>query len=356
MEIDYRQILPENPLPICIIGAGGIVKDAHLPAYQKAGFEIWSLTDVKVEKARELAGKYDVDQVFDSVADTVAEVPDNAVFDLALVPDQFPAVLEQLPDGAAVLLQKPMGSSFEEAKMIHSICKEKELNAAVNFQLRYAPFVKAARSIIDAGAIGEIYDMEIRLTAYTPWEMFPSIMNKKRLEILYHSIHYLDLIRSFLGDPFSVMAKTLRHPEKSTSSSRTTILFDYGNTLHAVINTNHDHEFGPENEESFIKWEGTGGAIKAKMGLLLNYPKGVPDRFEYCIAKGDRKSGWQTKELEGSWFPDAFIGTMSNLMRYHTGESDNLPTRVDDSIKTMAALEAAYTSNDRGGISLDNFY
>ena len=30
--------MPSTPRPIVIIGAGGIVKDAHLPAYRKAGF------------------------------------------------------------------------------------------------------------------------------------------------------------------------------------------------------------------------------------------------------------------------------------------------------------------------------
>ena len=74
-----------------------------------------------------------------------------------------------------------------------------------------------------------------------------------------------------------MMAKTLKHPAKPFSSTCSTILFNYGDTLHAVINTNHDHVFGAKHRESFIKWEGTKGAIRAKMGLLLDYPNGVPD-------------------------------------------------------------------------------
>jgi len=31
------------------------------------------------------------------------------------------------------------------------------------------------------------------------------------------------------------------------------------------------------SRRAFIKWEGTKGAIKAKMGLLMNYPDGGPD-------------------------------------------------------------------------------
>ncbi len=35
--------LPERTFPIAIIGTGGIVKDAHLPAYRKAGFPVWGI-------------------------------------------------------------------------------------------------------------------------------------------------------------------------------------------------------------------------------------------------------------------------------------------------------------------------
>jgi predicted dehydrogenase len=169
------------------------------------------------------------------------------------------------------------------------------------------------------------------------------------LEIQYHSIHYVDLLRSFLGDPKTVMAKTLKHPAKNLSSSRTTLLFDYGDTMHAVINTNHDHDFGLYNQESFIKWEGTKGAIKANFGLLKDYPRGVPDKFEYCLLQEGKEPEWKALELEGSWFPDAFIGTMSSLMRFKEGSSKVLPTSVEDVIKTMAVVESAYISSDKGG-------
>lgn len=227
--------------------------------------------------------------------------------------------------------------------------QEKNLVAAINCQLRFAPYVSAARYLIEEGFIGEVYDMELHVTINTPWEMFPHVIIHPRLEIQYHSIHYIDLVRSFLGEPKSVMAKTLKHPAKTLSSSRSTILFDYGDTIHAVINTNHDHAFGPAHQESFIKWEGTKGAVKVKMGLLMDYPHGVPDKFEYCLLEDDKEPEWKAVELEGTWFPDAFIGTMSSLMRFKEGSSNVLPTSVEDVIKTMAVVESAYRSNDSGG-------
>ncbi len=350
MQIPYKPQLPETRQPIIIIGAGGIVKDAHLPAYKQAGFDVYGIVNRTKSRAEKLAAEFGILNVYDSVADAVANAPVNAVYDITIMPEQYVETLNQLPDGSAVLIQKPMGDYYWQAKEILEVCRRKNLVAAINFQLRFAPFVSAARYMIEQGMIGDIYDMEVRVTLKTPWELFPHVMVHPRLEIQYHSIHYVDMMRSFLGDPESVYAKTLKHPAKELSSSRSTILFDYGDTLHAVINTNHDHDFGPYNQESFIKWEGTKGAIKAKMGLLMDYPHGVPDKYEYCILEEGKAPEWKTVELEGSWFPEAFVGTMSNLMRYKEGSSDILYTSVEDVIKTMAVVESAYISSDKGGV------
>lgn len=350
MHIPYKPILPEKSQPVIIIGAGGIVGDAHLPAYKKAGFNVAGITNRTRERAEKLAAQFNIPNVYDTVADAVANAPADAVYDITIMPKQFVETLNQLPDGSAVLIQKPMGDYFWQSKEILEVCRRKNLVAAINCQLRFAPYVSAARYMVEQGLIGELYDMEVRVTIQTPWEIFPHVIIHPRLEIQYHSIHYIDLIRSFLGDPQSVMAKTLKHPAKTLSSSRSTILFDYGDTMHAVINTNHDHSFGPTHQESFIKWEGTKGAIKAKMGLLMDYPHGVPDKFEYCLIEDRKEPQWQTLELEGSWFPDAFIGTMSSLMRFKEGSSKVLPTSVEDVIKTMAVVESAYISSDNGGV------
>ena len=168
-----------------------------------------------------------------------------------------------------------------------------------------------------------------------------------------HSVHYLDLVRSFLGDPDGVSAVTVRHPGKEVANTRSTILLRYrGRDLRVVISANHDHEFGPGYEESYIKWEGTEGAIRAQMGLLLDYPTGGEDKLELVLL-ADRERGWQPVPFDGSWFPDAFIGSMGALQRFVEGSVSTLPTSVDDVFHTMSLVEAAYESQDTEGIAPD---
>ena len=352
MNVTYKPLLPETEQPIIIIGASGIVKDAHLPAYKMAGFKVFGITNRTTFKAHAMAESHNIPHVFENVAEAVKKAPKNAVYDITVLPDQYIDILEQLPNGAAVLIQKPMGNDYKQAKDIVAVCERKNLVAAINFQLRFASFVSAARNMIDQGLIGDLYDLEFKVTVNTPWELFPVIKQHPRLEILFHSVHYIDCIRSFLGNPKRVMARTTKHPLKDLSSCRSTIILDYGDTMSVKINTNHDHDFGTNNQESYIKWEGTKGAIKAKMGLLMNYPDGLPDAFEYIIKEDDNENDWKSLNLEGSWFPEAFIGTMSNLMRFKEGSDKILHTSVQDILDTMKVVEACYKSNLSGGVLL----
>ncbi|MGH9401412.1 MAG: Gfo/Idh/MocA family protein [Terriglobia bacterium] len=350
LRLNQKPALPQTSQPVVLIGAGGIVHDAHLPAYRKAGFRVAGVYDLNVERARALAGQFAVERVFSSLENAIEEAPANAIFDVAVPASAILGVLRFLPDGRGVLIQKPLGRNLAEAHEIVDLCQRKQLRAAVNFQLRYAPYVLAARSLIEAGAIGELHDMEVRVSVYTPWNLWTFLRGIPRVEILYHSIHYLDLLRSFLGEPRGVYAKTLKHPASpDLAATRSTLILDYGDTVRACVSTNHGHVFGRRHQESFIKWEGTKGAIVASMGLLMNYPQGEPDRMEYCVAGGSEPPRWKTVKLKGSWFPDAFIGPMASVMRWMEDPREVAATALEDALKTMALVEAAYHSSDHGG-------
>jgi predicted dehydrogenase len=352
MTIPHRPDLPKKRYPILVIGTGGIVKDAHLPAYRMAGFPVWGLYNRTRGRAEELAREYGIANVFDDLAQAIASAPEDVVFDLALPASMFPETLRLLPRGAHVLIQKPMGENIAEAREILAVCRERGLRAAINCQLRYAPFVLAARHLLSEGMIGDLTDMEMRLTTMTPWHLFPFLKGLPRMEIVYHSVHYVDLIRSFLGEPMSVMARTTSHPSlPDLASVSSSIILDYPDPIRATITTNHMHRFGVKHQESYLKWEGTRGAIKARIGLLMDYPRGVGDLFEYCLLDQEGNPGpWETVKLEGSWFPEAFIGSMAQVMSHKEGSLAEMPTSVEDVIRTMECVEAAYLSNKHGGV------
>jgi len=63
------------------------------------------------------------------------------------------------------------------------------------------------------------------------------------------------------------------------------------------------------------------------------------------VARGGE---WTNVPLRGSWFTSAFEGPMSNLQRFVAGEDRALVSSVEDAIRTMAVVEACYTSSATG--------
>lgn len=354
--LDQTIPTPATPRPIVSIGAGGIVHDAHYPAYALADYPVIALYDPDRERAAFMAREFGVERVLDSLEAAVSFAPEDAIFDVAVPAARIADVLPALPRGAATLIQKPLGDDLTQTRQLLGICRDRDLTAAVNFQMRWAPFVLAARSLIDQGAIGRVVDLEVRVNVLTPWNLWPFLQRIPHAEIYYHSIHHVDMVRSFLGDPQGVWGRTVGHPSLAhMGSSRTSMLFDYGPDTRVQIETNHFHRYGPAEQESFIKWEGTQGAIKATMGILMNYPEGRPDRFQYCLLEeGEDPPIWQEAELQGGWFPEAFIGSMGSLMRYLNSETAELPTAVENAARTMAVCEAACRSSDGGAAMLQD--
>jgi predicted dehydrogenase len=339
--------------PIFIIGAGGIVNTAHLPAYKIAGFNVQGIYDIDVKKANDTAMAFQIPTVYESLDEMIAQLPENAIIDMAVPGSQIIQILERLPDGANVLLQKPMGENFVMAKQIEAVVKYKKLRAAVNFQFRYAPYILAAKELIKNNSIGELLDIEINVNVNTPWHLWDFLFNTARVEILYHSIHYIDLVRHLLGNPNSIYAKTTMHPAMpQVASVRSNIIMDYGDSVRANILTNHCHYYGLPKQQSYIKIEGSKGAIKINFGALIDYPRGAADSFEYILLEDGKETHWQEMNIDGSWFPHAFIGSMNEMMKAVAGQIDKPDNSVDDCIHTMACVEAAYKSSENGGVKL----
>jgi predicted dehydrogenase len=348
--LNWKGQLPEHPRPIILIGAGGIVNTAHLPAYKMAGFKVEGIYDIDSQKAKATAAAFDIPTIYSSLSELLQQRSEDSVFDIAVPGSALIDILQQLPPRSAALLQKPMGENFQEAKKILDITREKELIAAVNFQLRYAPFITELREMLKLGMLGELADIEINVNVHTPWNLWEFLFTSSRVEILYHSIHYIDLVRSFFGNPKSVYAKTTKHPlMKELASVRSNIILDYGDMIRANILTNHCHLFGPGKQQSYIKFEGTKGAVKIGMGLLMDYPAGQADTFEYITRENGNYGEWKSKVIEGSWFPHAFIGSMAQLMLAAEGSIERPDNSVEDCIHTMACVEAAYCSSEMGG-------
>jgi len=340
--------MPSKTNPVIIIGTGGIVKDAHLPAYKKAGFNVLGMFDIDKEKADLLAKEYEIDKVFSTFEEAFENK--DCIFDLALPPANLLEVVEKLPEDIYAIFKKPLGRSLEEGNKIRKICHQKNIKACMNFQLRFSPIALPVYEAIQKNLLGELVELEVHVNVHTPWELWPFLKTLDRVEVPLHSIHYIDWIRSVLGNPKSLYCQSVKHPKvKDLADCRTSAIFNYGEHIRCCMTINHTHSFGRKNQDAYIRLEGTKGAAKMTLGLLLDYPNGEPEELEIITENTD----WIKLDIKGKWFPDAFIGVMSNMQRFKNGEDDKLITSIDDSINTMAVVDSCGLSSQSGGLKID---
>lgn len=279
-QLNLTPPLPNNPhrFHIIVFGAGAIVNSAHLPAYNLANFTVKGIYDLDKKKAQETAKKWNIPNVFDTLDEACSfKSNETIIYDLATPSNQIIPILEFLPMNSYVLMQKPMGEDLTEAQGIVDFCEKRGIRGSVNLQLRYAPYVLALQDAIQRGWLGDkITTIEVHMNDLMPWPKWYFLANVPRLELTYHSIHYVDLVRHLVApnDPTALHCRTSRHaamPQLSPVRSSYSFEFEHDPFLFANIYTNHDHRWGLKNAESYLLVEGTGGAAKAQIGDNLAF-------------------------------------------------------------------------------------
>jgi predicted dehydrogenase len=330
---------------IGIVGAGAIVEVAHLPAYRKAGLDVVAIHDLDNGRARDLAARFDITRVPDGLDDLLAD-PEVEVVDIAVPAVHQPEIaLRALDAGKDLICQKPLAVDVEAARTIAAAARRLGRHVAVQQQLRFEEGIAAARAMARSGWIGEpigvTFDIDI-LTDFTAWQW---LVESDRLELMYHSIHYFDAIRSILGDPVRVFGSQARRPgQVPRGETRTTSVLIYPGDVRAVVHVNHENVSGANRAE--FRLDGTDGTIRGTLGLDYDYPRGRPDTLEVW-SRSLPTDGWLPYPVTTRWIPDAFIGPVRSLLAA-IADGGEAETSARDNLGTLKIVEALYRSGSTG--------
>ena len=339
---DYcRLTIPEaHRMPVAIVGAGGIVDGAHLPAYALAGLTVTGITDVDLERARVVAGRHGIPRVYSSLEELL-EDDTVAVVDIAVPVTEQPAIFRAaVAAGKHILAQKPFAVSPEIAAELAALAEAAGVVAGVNQQLRFDEGIAAAHRMVELGWIGEVTSFSLTVNIATEWELWAWAKTMERLEIMVHSIHYHDVVRWFMGEPLSVYAMAGRTPGQfPVGETRTVSSYRFADAT-AVVHVNHVNRGGDNSAEFRI--DGVDGAIRGTLGLLYDYPNGRTDTLE-VTSSALPTDGWVPYPVTQRWFPHAFIGTIGSVLdAIATGSRPR--SSVEDNVKTVELVEALYES------------
>lgn len=338
---DAIPLPPKHDYGIGIVGCGGIVNYAHLPAYRANGLNIVACYDLDSATAQRTAQAHGIATVAPTLDALLADERVQIV-DIAVPPwKQLETVEQVAAAGKHMLCQKPLSNTYSEAARIVALAQQAGVKLAVNQQMRWDAGMRVSRQLLDAGALGQPTDARIEVNVQTPWDMWPWLAASPQLEVMFHSIHYLDSLRYLFGEPELVSSFHSKYPgQKSIGESKTITVLEYTSGLQVLVDANHSN--WSDDLYAIFRFLGTAGIIDGTLGLMYDYPKGRADSLRFQ-ARGEGAQPWHEAALSTMWIPDAFIGPMASLM--DAIQTDGEPiTSGADNLKTLQVVNAAYRS------------
>ena len=346
MNLDLQPVMPRRrDFRIGVLGSGFIVNDCHLVAYRKAGFNPAAIASRNPEHARRVAERHKIEKVCRDY-DELLDDPSIEVLDIAVPPNVQLGLIRAACARRTVrgiLAQKPLGMNYAEAVEAVRLCEAAGITLAVNQNMRYDPSVRAAKALLTTGTLGEPVFATIEMRAIPHWMPWQRELGWVTLRIM--SIHHLDCFRHWFGDPLGIYCSVRTDPRTNFphTDGIATYILEYENGLRCV--GIDDTWTGPAKEgcpsDNYIRWriEGTDGLAIGDIGWCKD-PHTTPSTLRYA-ARGE--SQFHEVRPAESWFPDAFIGTMAQLL---VAIENGTEAEISgcDNLKTMALVEAAYRS------------
>jgi len=347
-KLDYLPTLPRNRgVGIGCIGSGFIMADCHLVAYRAAGLNPVAITSRRIKKAKAVAKRHGIASVYPTYQAMLADERVEVV-DIAVPPDvQFEVIREVVrhPHIRGVLVQKPLALNYAQARKVVDLCRQAKITLCVNQNMRYDQSIRACKCLLDRDSLGEPVLATIDMRAIPHWTPWQARQNWLTCRIM--SIHHLDTMRYWFGDPTRVYASFRTDPRTEKKFSHTDgiclMILEYAQGLRCMICD--DVWTGPAREGAAsdigIHWrvEGTEGLARGTIGWP-SYPKPTPSTIDYTTTETGR---WHKPRWKKVWFPDAFLGPMAELL-CSLEEGCQPSLNGTDNLKTIALVDACYRS------------
>ncbi len=195
-------------LPIAVIGAG-LVGRTHIDrVLREPGLQLVGIADPApaAQQVAEAAGVRwfaEFDAMLDAVRPRAAVVASPNATHVAIA-------IHCLERGVAVLVEKPVADTVEDAHRIVAAAAAARLPAIVGHQRRHNPIMRRAHAIVAGGRLGRPVCLTALSTWYKPADYFQTRWRREKGggPILINLIHDVDQLRFLFGDVASVQAMT----------------------------------------------------------------------------------------------------------------------------------------------------
>jgi predicted dehydrogenase len=323
---------------IGVLGYGNVARRWQVPGYLAAGLNLVAICDADPAALEAAHRACPAARLYASADELLAD-PDVAVIDLATRPPGRLALIERaVTAGRHVLAQKPLCADPAEVDRLVALIRGAGVVVAVNQNGRFAPAWRATTGLLRSGKLGRvraithIYDTNLR------WLPDPQRQGTAQFLLFDYSNHWLDICRCWLEpDPVIVVqakAYEMTVGDDGLVQQSMWASLEAASGANVMIRgaaagiTHAGHRFIVQADQGTVR-----GDVDSRHGEYL------------CV---DDVTGPVRQPLDGSWFPDGFLGSMVEFLR--SIEEGREPAHsLADNRRTVALVAAVCRSARENG-------
>ena len=198
--------MPNDKLRVGVIGTGMIATVAHIPAWRDVGddVEVVAVADVLADRAKRIAERDNIPHAYGDWQQMLSELELDVVS--VCTPNAYhkEQSIAALQAGAHVLCEKPAATSRADAAAMFEAAETAGKVLFIGQSARFTQRSRAAKEIIRAGRLGEMYFAEtyyLRRRGIPTWGQFHQKAHSGGGPVYDLGVHAIDLLYWLLGSP-----------------------------------------------------------------------------------------------------------------------------------------------------------
>lgn len=295
-------------------------------------------------KAEALAKRLEIPNVYADPAELLARERLDFVDIVSAVPSHYPLVDLALDHGMAVICQKPMTETLEQAETLVRKAKRAGVPFFVHENFRWQAPLRALAGLLNAGAIGTPFRSRIDfISGFPVFDNQPALKSMDPFILMDIGTHILDVARFLFGEAERLYCQTQRIHTDIAGEDVATVTLSM--TSGATVVCHMAYAGTPVEREAFpqplVFVEGTKGSVEL-----------APD----CTLRLTTKEGTKITRHPPpryAWADPAYAVVLSsivpcneNLLGALTGRGQ-AETTAEDNLETLRLVFAAVDSAHR---------
>ncbi|MFB6170790.1 MAG: Gfo/Idh/MocA family protein [Haloarculaceae archaeon] len=274
--------------------------------------------------------------------------------------DEVPAIVDTAVEaGVDVLSEKPLARTAADLEPVLGRASDAGVTVGVTYFYRWNPVVQELRSMVEAGAFGDLWSVDGRYVAskldYRDTDHYVYRADRSRGGALqWVGLHWVDLFMYVLDEPIVRVSAQQALADHDAVDEGLTMQFETDSGVMGTFQTGY--YLGRLGKDTRLALYGdrltgdspvhhdarAGGDGTVDLSLYSDHPDwgGAPGRTRSFAFGYDRFPAWGDYVLD--FFADYFADYFANR------DSGAVPADGDDALCVLRVLDAAYEAAERG--------